>query len=220
MVECGVEQGQTDLRRRRMIAGLLVSLVVVAVPTVLVALNNPWRYVYLMPLGRSPVVVIVLILAPVMLGVAARLVLRNKLMVRVVAGVAAVLTILMCLFGYQVSMATSVYGNDSDGARSVVAVSSSGSFELVVVRYSVLMTDFDIVRLRSRSGLSSREASQDLACFATPFDPLGPEDTFDSARFVSEHEVEVSTKAGEPWTTTFDPQTLLAAETVSHGCGD
>ncbi len=220
MVDDGIEQGLAGIRRRRVIAGVLVGVVAVAVPTVLIAVHNPRHYVYLMLFGRTTVVVTVLVLSPTVLGVAAWLVLRNKLMARVLAGITVTLTALVCAVGYRISTTASIFGTDSDGTRTAVAVSPDGSFDLVVVRYSALTTDYEIVRVRSRSGLTSREADQDLACFAQTFDQFDPAKTFESARFVGEREVEVRTEAGEPWTTTFDPNTLLAAATVSRGCGD
>jgi hypothetical protein len=113
--------------------------------------------------------------------------------------------------------AASVFGAEPNRTE-IVAVSPDRKFELVVLRYPVFMTDLDIVRIRSRAGLRSREANQDLACFARPFDPVGPEDRFASARFPDDHRVEVRTQAGQPWTTTFDRRTLLAEATLDHGC--
>ncbi|MEV0810371.1 hypothetical protein [Micromonospora sp. NPDC050200] len=199
-------------------AAVLTGLVVVAVPAVFVAWRNPWHYVHLMPFGRSSVVAAVLIAVPVLLGIAAWLVLPARL-AWAVAVVATALALVMGWNGIQFSMGASLYGYESDGDSEVVAVSPGGSFEVVVLHYPAFMTGFDVLRIRSRTGLRSREADQDLACFAVPFDPVGPEDTFDTARFVSDHEVEVRTEGGEEWTTTFDPHTLLAVSTLSHGCG-
>jgi hypothetical protein len=217
MVERGIEQRPTNVVLRRVMAIVLAGLVVVAVPAVLVARRNPWHYVYLMPFGRTPVVAAVVIAAPVLLGVAAWLVLRPAL-ARAVAVVATVLALAMDLTCFQFSTAASLIGFESDGDTRVVAVSPGGSFEVVLLQHREFMTGFDILRIRSRAGLRSREADQDVACFARPFDPVGPEGTFDAARFLSDREIEVRTEAGEPWTTTFDPHTLLAASTLSYGC--
>lgn len=121
----------------------------------------------------------------------------------------------------RISDATRSYASEEDGpdgTRTVVAISPDERFELVVVRYWALTSHVDIVRIRSRAGLSSREVNQDLACFAVPFDPVGPEDTFANARFSARQKIEVRTEAGKPWTATFDPHTMLADATVSHGC--
>jgi hypothetical protein len=216
-VEGGIEQRSLNVAQRRVMAIVLTVLVAVAVPAVVAAQRNPWHYVYLMPFGRSSVVATVLFAAPVLLGVAGCLVFRRTL-AWVVAVVAAVLALVMACAGFQFSMAASLYGFESDGESRVVAVAPGGSFEVVVLHYPAVLTGFDVLRIRSRAGLRSREADQDLACFATPFDPVGPEDTFDTARFLSDHEVEVRTEAGERWRTTFNPHTLLAVSTLSHGC--
>jgi hypothetical protein len=217
MVEDRIEQRSLSVAHRRVIAIALTVLAVVAVTAVVVAQRNPWHYVHLMSFGRSSVVATVLVVAPVLLGVAGSLVFRRTL-AWVVAAVAAVSALLMACAGFQFSTEASLYGFESDGKARRVAVSPGGSFEVVVLHYPAFMTGFDVLRIRSREGLRSREADQDLACFTTPFEPVGPEDTLDTVRFLSDHEVEVRTEAGEPWTTTFDPHTMLAISTLSHGC--
>jgi hypothetical protein len=220
VIERGIEQRPMNVVRQRVMAIVLTGLAIVAVPGVLVAWRNPWHYVHLMPFGRRPVVATVLFAAPVLLGIAAWLVLRPAL-ARAVAVVATVLALVAPCSGVVFFSGTSLYGLhgvEPYGDTEVVALSPEGSFEVVLLRYHEWMTGFDILRIRSRAGLRSREANQDLACFATPFDGLGPEDTFGTARFLSDHEVEVRTEAGEPWTTRFDPRTLLASPTLSHGC--
>ncbi|MER7333666.1 MULTISPECIES: hypothetical protein [unclassified Micromonospora] len=217
MIERGFEQRPMTVVHRRVLAMVITGLVVVAVSAVFVASRNPWHYVHLMPFGRSSVVATVLFAVPVLLGVAAWLVLR-RVLARVVAVVATVLALVMAWGGVQFSLGASLYGYEPDGNTRVVGVSPGGSFEVVLLHYPEFMAGFDVLRIRSRAGLRSREASQDLACFATPFDPVGPEDTFGTARFLSEHEIEVRTEAGEPWTTRFDPRTLLAVSTLSYGC--
>ncbi|MER7456372.1 hypothetical protein [Micromonospora sp. NPDC126480] len=209
-----------NLVGRRVTAIVLTGLAVVAVSAVLVARHNPWHYVHLMPFGRSSVVALVLFAAPVLLGVAAWLVLRPAL-ARLLAVVATVLALVAPCSGLKFLPGPSVYGLDGTepyGNTEVVAVSPGGSFEVVLLRYRQWMAGFDILRIRSRAGLWSREADQDLACFETSFDGLPPEDTFDTARFLSDHEIEVRTEAGQPWTTGFDPHNLLAVSTLSHGC--
>ncbi|MFC4020791.1 hypothetical protein ACFOW4_23000 [Micromonospora sp. GCM10011542] len=216
MIERGIEQRPMNIVRRRVMAIVLTGLVVVAVPAVLVAWRNPWHYVHLMPFGRSSVVAAVLFAASVLLGVAAWLVLRPAL-ARAAAVVATVLALMAACSGVEF-LGPSLYGMEPDGDSRVVALSSGGSFEVVLLHYPEFMTGFDVLRIRSRAGLRSREANQDLACFATPFDGLGSEGTFSTARFLSDHEIEVRTEAGQPWTTRFDPRTFLAVSTLSHGC--
>ncbi|REF96436.1 hypothetical protein DFJ67_2418 [Asanoa ferruginea] len=172
-----------------------------------------------MPFGRWSVVAIVLFTAPVLLGVAAWLVLRPAL-ARTVAVLAAVSSLVAPCCGLRFVRGPSLYGLDRLEPRvtEVVALSPDGSFEVVLLRYFEPMSGFDVLRIRSQAGLFSREGDQDLACFVAPFDRLGPEDTFGTARFLSDHQIEIRTEAGQPWTTRFDPHTLLAASTLSHGC--
>lgn len=213
------DHGLAGLRGRRVIAIFLVGIVAVAVPTVLLSTHNPWHYVYLIPFGRTPRVLTVLVLSPAILGTAAWLLMGKRRRVWAVAGVVAALTVIMCAAGYQISATESILEEvDSNGTRTVVAVSPDRGFDLVVVQHVVWTTRYELVRVRSRAGLTSREANQDLVCFAETLGQLDPETTFESARFVSEHEIEVRTETGEPWKTTFDPRTLLSARTVSHGC--
>ncbi|MEU4479699.1 hypothetical protein AB0F68_16825 [Micromonospora sp. NPDC023966] len=220
MIERGIELRPMNVVRRRVMAIVLTGLAVVAVPGVLVAWRNPWHYVHLMPFGRRPVVATVLFAAPVLLGIAAWLVLRPAL-ARAVAVVATVLALVAPCSGVLFLSGTSLYGLhgvEPYGDTEVVALSPGGSFEVVLLHYREFMAGFDVLRIRSRAGLGSREANQALACFATPFDRPGPEGIFGAARFLSDHEIEVRTEAGQPWTTRFDPHTLLAASTLSHGC--
>ncbi|MER7439860.1 hypothetical protein [Micromonospora avicenniae] len=217
VIERGIEQHRMNIVRKRVMAMTLTGSVVVVVPAVLAAWLNPWHYVHLMPFGRPSVVATVLFAVPVVLGIAAWLVLRPAL-ARGVAVVAAVLALVVAWRGFQFSTEASLYGHEPDGEAQVVAVSPAGSFEVVLLHYPAFIAGFDVLRIRSRAGLRSREANQDLACFATPFDPVGPEDTFGTARFLSEHEIEVRTEAGQRWTTRLDPRTLLAVSTLSHGC--
>jgi hypothetical protein len=216
MVENRVERGLSDLRRRRLLAGVLAGVATVAVATVLVAAHNPWHYVHLIPFARMPVVVYVLLFSLIMLGFAVRLFVGEMRVVWMV-GVVATLTVFACVAGYQIATAESLQEVKPDATRTVVAVSPDGAFDLVVVDHVNWGAHYEIFRIRSRAGLTSREASQDLVCFGTTIGGYRPENTFVGARFVGEHKVEVRTEA-EPWTTTFDPNTLLSAETVSHGC--
>ncbi|MET8835395.1 hypothetical protein ABZV78_15960 [Micromonospora sp. NPDC004540] len=215
MIERGIEQRPMNIVRRRVMAVVLTGLVVVAVSAVLVAWRNPWHYVHLMPFGRSSVVAAVLFAASVLLGIAGWLVLRPAL-ARAAVVVATVLALMAACSGVEF-LGPPLYGAEPDGDE-VVALSPGGSFEVVLLHYPEFMAGFDVLRIRSREGLRRREANQDLACFATPFDGLGPEGTFGTARFLSDHEIEVRTEAGQPWTTRFDPRTLLAVSTLSHGC--
>jgi hypothetical protein len=206
-----------DRRRRRLAIGI-VAATVVAVAVEVVAVANPWKYVYLMALGHAAFVTATAAAVPVALGVAASLVLRDKWLVRVVGVLAAALTLAVCAFGVRLQAINEIVGTQPAFSATVVAVSPDDAFELVLVHNSAFMVDHDVLRVRTRMGLFSRESTQDLACFAKPFDPLGPEDTFSGAVFLGDHEIEVRTDVGPAWTTTFDRSTLLAPATLNHGC--
>lgn len=218
MVDDRVGRGLSDLRSRRL-AGVLAGVAAAAVVTVLVADHNPWRYVHLIPFGRTPVAATVLIFSSIMLGLAVRLFV-GKMRVLWIVGTVATLTVFTCVAGYQIVTVESIFDEvNSDGRRTAVAVSPDGAFDLVKVYYVSWGAQYEIFRIRSRAGLTSREAAQDVACFAITIGGFTAENNFLSARFVGEHKVEVRTEAGE-WTTTFDPSTLLPARTLSCGCGE
>ncbi|MFB9176655.1 hypothetical protein ACFFX1_00760 [Dactylosporangium sucinum] len=205
--------------RRRVTAYVLIGSVAVAVPLAGAAAVNPWRYVYLLELGRTPVVVAVLTVAPVLVAVAVGLLTRDRAARIAVGWVAAGLSIVTVCAGGYLSTARSVYGGEPEAGSEIVAVSPDGRFELAVRHYPVFMRELDVYRLRSRAGLLSRESRDDVACFAFPFDPLGPADTFASARFPDNATVEIRTEANVSWTTGFDPHSLAVPARLSHGCG-
>nr|BFE57698.1 hypothetical protein GCM10020063_022240 [Dactylosporangium thailandense] len=206
-------------RGRWVLASALGVVAALAVAGAITAGNNPKHYVHLMPYGRPGAVVTVLVVAPLLLEAAAWLVLRNRIARGISAGIAVVLALAMCAEGARFTAGADSFGTDPRRV-TVLGVGPGGRFELVRLQFSSIGLGADIVRVRSREGLRSREAGQDLACFVVPFDhDAAPERTFASARFVGGTTVEVTTADGTAWTTAFDQQTLLAAQTLSY-CRD
>jgi hypothetical protein len=198
---------------------MLTGVAALAVAGAIVAGSNSGRYVRVMPFGRPGVVVTVFVVASVLLGVSAWLVLRHRIARGIAAGIAVVLAVAMCASGARFTAEAGVSGADPSSV-AVLGVAPGGRFELVRLQYESIGPGADVVRIRSRDGLRSREAGQDLACFAVPFDhDAAPDHTFAGARFVGDTEVEVTTADGAAWVTTFDPRTLLAAQTLSY-CRD
>jgi hypothetical protein len=203
-------------RQRWVLASVLGVVAALAVAGAIAAGTNPRHYVHLMPYGRPGVVVTVLVVASLLLGAAAWLVLRNRIARGIAAGATVVLALAMCATGAQFTAAADAFGADPRSV-TVLGIAPGGRFELVRLEYSSIGLGADIVRVRSREGLRSREAGQNLACFVVPFDhDATPDRTFATARFIGGTTVEVTTADGTAWTTAFDPHTLLAAQTLSY----
>ncbi|HTJ38033.1 MAG TPA: hypothetical protein VL738_32765 [Dactylosporangium sp.] len=143
---------------------MLTVVAALAVAGVIAAGNNPRHYVHLMPYGRPGVIVTVLVVAPLLLGAAAWLVLRNRIARGIAAAVAVVLALAMCADGVRFTAEADAFGTDPSSV-TVLGVAPGGRFELVRLQYSSFIgLGADIVRVRSREGLRSREDGQDLAC--------------------------------------------------------
>jgi hypothetical protein len=80
-------------------------------------------------------------------------------------------------------------------------------------------------RVRERRAYSPRGASparlpgaRPLACLRANFGDT-PKIQVRSARFVAEHEVELTLENGSTWRTSFDPDTLRPSQTFDADCG-
>ncbi|MER7003300.1 hypothetical protein ABT297_09660 [Dactylosporangium sp. NPDC000555] len=207
-------------RRRWALAGLLCGVTAVAVTVPLVAWCNPWHYVHLMPYGRPGVMVPALVLAPLLVAAAAWLMVRDWVSRGVVLGVAVLLSLVVWVGGTQYAAVVELSDSAAPAGATVVAVAPGGRFELVRLEYRPFLTLRNVVRVRSRAGLRSRESRQNIACFTHAIDGFpAPERVFGAARFVSDNEIEVTGGDGIAWRTAFDPRTMLTAQTLSRGCG-
>ncbi|WP_433041676.1 hypothetical protein [Dactylosporangium sp. CS-033363] len=199
--------------RRKRLAVVLGALALVAVVVESVAAANPWRYVALIPAGKASTTVLVATGVVVLVGVGAALLIRRTLAAQIAVGVTLVVAWLVACAGLEAAGA-----GVERGATTSVAVSPDGRFELVLVHYPQTGNPIDYLRLRTRSGLGSRESADNVACFSHSYEVNAPEDVFERAAFVGEHEVEVRAEQGEPFRTTFAPDSLRAAAAWSRGC--
>ncbi|MGI5236876.1 hypothetical protein [Dactylosporangium sp. CA-139066] len=201
-------------------ATVLCAVAAILAGGTILAAYNPWRLVHLRPFGSPSAVTAALFVAPLFIGIAVWLVVRDWVARGIVAAAALLLAAALCVGGVQVS---AVYGLSTDGAprsTTVLAVSPGGGFEVVDLQYDAGFTYVrDVLRIRSRAGLRSRESAQALACFGRPVEQQAePADVLRSARFLDDGTVEVVTGDGGAWTTQFDPHTMLAAATLQRGC--
>ncbi|MFD0585097.1 hypothetical protein [Dactylosporangium darangshiense] len=206
-------------RRRWTWAIVLCAVALVAVTGTALAAYNPWRLVRLERFGRPTAVTAALFVAPLLLGVAVWLVVRDWVARGIVAGAALLLAGALCVGGIPLSVVFSRSGEGPPVSTTVLAVAPGGRFELVDVRYSDFGFVRDVLRIRSRAGLRSRESAQVLACFRRSYEEqAAPDRVLRSARFVDDTRVELAARDGVAWTTTFDPRTLVAAATLPRGC--
>ncbi|HTJ31956.1 MAG TPA: hypothetical protein VL738_01870 [Dactylosporangium sp.] len=182
------------------------------------ATANPRHYTHLMRYGKPAFVVMLVAFAVGLVVLATVLALRAGTRRRVVGITGAVLTVLgFCAGEFVVSFDLS--GTDAIGSPRVVAVSADGAFELTVQPYGGWWVVYDVVQLRTRDGLRSRQSDRFVGCFAY-HDDVQPEEVFSGARFTGPGEIEVSMQSGHTWTTTFDAATLRPAGQIMYGCED
>jgi hypothetical protein len=212
----GAARLRTVSSARRVCAVLILGVVALALPVALVAAWNPWRFVRLMPVGGPLSAVIACAAAAVLVGVAGGLAIRRRATAWIVAVTAPALAVVGCLCGGTLVVLGS--GPAPTGESTVVAVSADGTRELVALEH-YQVPDFSLmIRIRSRNGLWSRESARDVACFSQHMPP--GTGGFVAARFVEPNAVEVRADDGSVWTTTFDPQTLMPAQTLRRSdCG-
>jgi hypothetical protein len=184
----------------------------------LLAAWNPWRYTHLTPYGRPMIVVATLAGAAALVTVAAVRILNGAEVRRGVGVGGAVVALLVCAGGgYAARFASAFDGTEPRSSPRVVAVSADNAFELVIVDYTGWFVRYDVVRLRTRDGLLSRESDRYVACFAQE-DDVRPEEHFAGARFSGVRGIEVRMRSGRTWTTAFDADPLRPTGQVEYGC--
>jgi hypothetical protein len=195
---------------RRVCAVVILVMVAVVLPVALVAAWNPWRFVRLMPVGGLLNAAIACAAAAVLVGVASGLAMRRRALAWIVAVAAPAVGVVGCLCGGTLVVLGS--GPAPTGESSVVAVSADGTRELVALEHYQVPDFSTMLRIRSRNGLWSRESPRDVACFSQHMPP--GTGGFVAARFVEPNGIEIRADDGSVWTTTFDPRTLMPAQTL------
>src|SRR5258706_11630032 len=113
-------------RRRWILAIVLCAVAVISAAGTILAAYNPWRLTHLAPLGSPSVVTAALFVAPLLIGIAVGLVVRDWMARGIVAGAALLLAAALCVGGVQFS---AVYGLSADGpprSTTVLAVAPGG----------------------------------------------------------------------------------------------
>ncbi|MFF5228284.1 hypothetical protein [Dactylosporangium sp. NPDC000521] len=190
------------------------ALAVIAVSAVLivgsaVAAWNPWNFVRLGFGGYWFAAAVTL--TPLAGGVVAVLLIRNKAAAITIGVVSAVLTLIVAVGSSFLALLT-----DPEWDRTVLAVSPSGRFQVVSLKQDSLTSRWKLVVSRP-DGILTRESTRPVVCIEAGFGDF-PNIRVESARFVAEHEVEVTLQDKKTWRTQFDPDDLEPAQTLEDGC--
>jgi hypothetical protein len=205
---------RTLSRRRRIVAATVTGTAIAAQGAVIAALWNPWRYVHLMTSTHDWHPLRVLAGSVVLLGIAGWLGLRRRTAVRAAVAFTVLVLFAIAFVGSVVDLTNDI-STRTLGQQRVVAVSADGRYEIVVGHPVGLLDSQDtaILRVRSRSGLLSRE-STDLGCVG-PAGSVAPELR---VTFAGPAEITVSTSDGRAWPASFDPDTLRPTTTFGLPC--
>ncbi|MEV0563777.1 hypothetical protein [Dactylosporangium sp. NPDC050588] len=190
------------------------ALAVIAVSAALIlgsalAAWNPWHFVVFGFGGYW--FAGVLTLAPLAGGAVAVLLIRNKAAAITVGVVSAVLTLIVAVGGFLLALLV-----DPHWDRTVLAASPSGRFQLVSLEESDIIFRQQL-RVGRPDGILTRESARPLICVEATFGDT-PEIRVKSARFVAEHEVEITFEDGKTWRTRFDPDDLQPADVLTENC--
>jgi hypothetical protein len=184
---------------------------------VVLALTNPWRLTALYPVDTTGGVVATvtltcaLIAAAVLLAQAGANTGRRAL----IGPVVAVVAVPAIGVGLPLAALRGALRDHQISHEQVLATSPGGGYSAVALTYPDGRTE---VRLRSRSGLISRESATALA--RCPHDPFGTDLPPESVHFTDDDHVAVPLLAdGVSVTVTFDHGTLAAAQTIEM-CGN
>ncbi|MFG2041677.1 hypothetical protein [Dactylosporangium sp. NPDC048998] len=195
--------------RRRLALGLLVAAAAIATVAILATADggqlqvNPPNggHVYLRPLAHPFLGVAI---AAAMLATAAQLAVQHaarRFSAQAAAALVAAVALFLGMLGYSMG--------DALSDESVVA--TSADFKVVSYRSpGFFSSDRIVLRVRTREGLTSREGSENLACFIDQTSGAGPEWLFDRASFTGNDEIAVFAKDGTMWRIRFNTRTLSA----------
>ncbi|MEV4133070.1 hypothetical protein AB0J72_12990 [Dactylosporangium sp. NPDC049742] len=170
---------------------------------------NPWNFVRLGHGGYWFAGAVTL--TPLTGGVVAVLIIRNRAAAIAVGVVSAVLTLVVAAGGAFLALFT-----DPEWDRTVLASSPSGTYQVVSLE-DLSLTSRRFIRVSRPAGILTRDSTRPLVCIESGFGDT-PNITVKSARFVTEHEVEVTLQDGKTWQTQFDPDDLQPAQTLKDGC--
>ena len=199
------------ISRTRKRAAVVTAAVAVAICCLAVlAWWNPWGYVSLDTGLFGPVIVVTAL--PVAAGVLVLLLVRSKAAAVTIAVICGVAALIALCAGAGVALWT-----DPNWKRATLATSATGDYQVVS------LTDDSItwrqeLRVARPDGILTRESTRPLACLDANFGDT-PKIRVKSARFVAEHEVELTLDNGSTWRTPFDPDNLRPAQTFDAGCG-
>ena len=170
---------------------------------------NPWYFVHLGD-GEYWFAGSVTLL-PLTGGIVAVLLIRNKAAAITIGVVSAVLTLIVAVVTVLFAVVAA-----QNWQRTVLAVSPSGGFQAVALKHDGL-TSYWQLRVSRPNGILTRESTRPLVCIEANFGD-SPNIRVESARFVAEHEIEVTLQDGKTWRTQFDPDDLEPAQTLKDGC--
>lgn len=202
--------GPSARRPSRKPAAAVVAVVATALCGVAaLAAWNPWGYVHLGQdvawLAAAATVV------PLAAGVIGLLLARTKAVAVTLGVLCGVATLIAACGGGLAALWT-----DPSWDRTVLATSPSGDYQVVD-----LLDDGPTLRRELRvarpAGLLTRESTRPAVCVVATFGD-SPKLKVTSARFVAEHEIEVTLADATTWRTTFDPGTLEPARSLAAGC--
>ncbi len=196
-------------RTRRRAAVLTAAATVAICAAAVLAWWNPRGYVGLDTGLLAPVVVATVL--PVAAAALVLLLARTRAAAITVSIVCGVLALVALCGGGAVALWT-----DPGWQRAVLATSPSGDYQVVTLTDDSLTWRQEL-RIAHPDGVLSRESKRPVACVTASFGDT-PKARVTSARFVAEHEVELTLDDGTTWRTPFDPGTLRPSQTLRVDC--
>ncbi|GAB3828180.1 hypothetical protein ACFPIJ_08585 [Dactylosporangium cerinum] len=196
-------------RTRKRAAWLTAAAAVALCAVAVVAWWNPWGYVVLDTGLLAPVAVAVVL--PVAAGVLVLLLVRTKAAAVTIAVVCGVAALIALCGGAGLALWT-----DPGWKRATLATSADGAYQVVSLTDDSLTWRREL-RIAHPDGVLTRESTRPVACAQASFGDT-PRLRITSARFAAAHEVELTLDNGTTWRTTFDPDSLLPAQTFAIDC--
>jgi hypothetical protein len=184
---------------------------------VVLALTNPWRLTAFYPVDTTGGMVATVTLTCALIAAAVLLARAGVHTGRraLIGPVVAVVAVPAVGVGVPLAALGGALRDRQISHEQVLATSPGGGYSAVALTYPDGRTE---VRLRSRSGLASRESATALA--RCPHDPFGTDLPPESVHFTDDDHVAIpSLPDGVSMTVTFDHHTLAADQTIDM-CGN